>query len=141
MIALVVFRIASPRVESFLAGMEEIASGNADARIEAHGGDEARMIFERFNFMMDKVSETLKSEREEKRSLLAVVKAVDSSSDAISVTDSVNGGKYYNKRFVELFGYSAEELKSSGGHSLIYNDSRVAAEIFHSRKPWGIMGG
>ncbi len=130
-IALVIFRNASPRVEGFLAGMEEIASGNADARVKTHGGDEARMIFERFNFMMDKVSEILKTEREEKRSLLAVVKAVDSSSDAISVTDSVNGGKYYNKRFVDLFGYSAEELKSSGGHSLIYNDSKVAAEIFH----------
>jgi PAS domain S-box-containing protein len=131
LMAMVIFRTLSRRVEVFFAGMEEISSGNGDARIEAYGGDELRVIFERFNLMMDGLSETLKGEREEKRSLLAIVKAVDSLSDAISVTDSVNGGKYYNKRFIELFGYSAEELKASGGHSLIYNDSRVAAEIFH----------
>lgn len=126
-----VSRIVLPKVADFLAGMEGIGAGDTDIRIKARGGDEMRIVFERFNLMMDKVSEVLKSEREEKRSLLAVVKAVDSSSDAISVTDSVNGGKYYNRRFIELFGYSAEELKSSGGHSLIYNDSKVAAEIFH----------
>jgi PAS domain S-box-containing protein len=131
-IAVVVLRVVSRRVESLLAGIEDISSGNTDIRVEANGSPELRMIFEHFNFMMDSLSETLKKEREEKRSLLAIIKAIDSSSDAISVTDSVNGGRYYNKRFIELFGYSAEELKSSGGHSLIYNDSRKAAEIFHS---------
>jgi PAS domain S-box-containing protein len=96
------------------------------ARVVAPKGGE---IARSFNGMMEKISECLQVEVDEKRSMLAVVKAVESSSDAIAITDSKRGSVYYNKRFLETFGYSADEMSRGGGPSLLHTDSKLAAEI------------
>jgi PAS domain S-box-containing protein len=58
--------------------------------------------------------------------LLAIIKAVEGSGDAISVTDSSREGTYYNKKFTELFG---SDVDRAGNKSSLYVDPGVAAEV------------
>ncbi|HVG20094.1 MAG TPA: methyl-accepting chemotaxis protein [Blastocatellia bacterium] len=108
--------------------IEEVSGGNMAARVILPG-DDVGEIARRFNEMMEKINDCISREADEKRSMLAVVKAVDSSSDAIAITDSKRGSIYYNKRFLDIFGYSADELSRAGGPSLLYTDSKLAVEI------------
>lgn len=125
---LAVSRILASRLHDLNHAIEEVSAGNMSARVAepAYGVSE---ISRSFNVMMEKINECMSREADEKRSMHAVVKAVESSSDAIAITDSKRGSIYYNKRFLDLFGYSAADLSRAGGPSLLYADSKLALEI------------
>ena len=57
-----------------------------------------------------------------KEQLNRLVQAMDSSSDAIRITDMQGILLYQNSAFTSMFGYTAEELNRSGGIRVIYND-------------------
>jgi PAS domain S-box-containing protein len=110
--------------------IEAVSNGDMAARVVTTDGDNGLMA-RSLNEMMGRVADCLNKEADEKRSMLAVVKAVESSSDAIAITDSKRGSAYYNKRFLDTFGYSRDELSRAGGPSLLYADSRLASEILN----------
>lgn len=125
---LIAARSFSLKLGNLRKTIEEISNGNFAARValtSGETGDVARSL----NEMMENINEYLRKESEEKRSMLAVVKAVESSSDAIAITDSKRGSVYYNKRFLDIFGYSSNELNRAGGPSLLYTDVKLAADI------------
>lgn len=132
-------RSISRRLEKFNKATREAAAGNLDVRVDAPSGSTFEGLAHGFNAMMDRLSETTRSEAAQKQSLLAIIKAVESSGDAIAVVDANREDTYYNKRFIELFGYSSEELNNAATRSFLYADPRVAVEVSQtvsSGKSW-----
>ena len=68
--------------------------------------------------------------------LLRISKAVESSSDAIGISDAQGRHFYHNRAFSELFEYTPEELGVAGGGPVAYANKDVAREVFGA-----IMGG
>jgi PAS domain S-box-containing protein len=129
-VARVVFtRSISKRLEKFNSATREAAAGNLDVRVDTPTGSTFEGLAHGFNGMMDRLSETTRSEAEQKQSLLAIIKAVESSGDAIAVAAAGREKTYYNKRFTELFGYSHDELNSDTNEPLLHADPLVAREI------------
>ncbi|BAZ20021.1 multi-sensor signal transduction histidine kinase [Kalymmatonema gypsitolerans NIES-4073] len=63
-------------------------------------------------------------------SLLRFRKAIESSSNAIGMADMTRNVIYLNPAFVELFGYTLEELRDSGGPPAIYTNQAECERIF-----------
>jgi PAS domain S-box-containing protein len=62
--------------------------------------------------------------------LLRITKAVESSSDAIGMSDPYGHHFYQNRAFDKLFGYQLEELQAKEGPSIVYADKNFAHEVF-----------
>jgi PAS domain S-box-containing protein/putative nucleotidyltransferase with HDIG domain len=85
-----------------------------------------------FQIIYIDITERRKAEEE----LLIIKKAVESSSDAIGISDPRGHHFYQNKAFSNLFEYTPEELDAAGGGPAAFADKKVAREIFDA-----IMGG
>ena len=71
------------------------------------------------------------------KKLMSVMKAVESASDAIGISDALGHHFYQNKALSDLFEYAtAEELEAAGGGPAVVKDPLVAKEMFDT-----IMGG
>jgi PAS domain S-box-containing protein/putative nucleotidyltransferase with HDIG domain len=82
------------------------------------------------------------SERKKAESALRRIgKAVESSSDAIAMSDEEWHHFYHNKAFTDLFEYTAEELEAAGGPSAAYSDQGVAREVFNAIMSGGSWSG
>ena len=127
--ALVFANNITKRLDKFSRAAREASIGNLDVRVEASPGLVFEDLARSFNTMMDRMSETARSEATQKQSLLAIIKAVESSGDAIAVADSSREDIYYNKKFNELSGYDSQELNRVGNNSILYADPRVAVEV------------
>ncbi len=72
--------------------------------------------------------------------LIAIMKAVESTSDAIGISDAQGHHFYQNKALTDLFGYAtAKELDAIGGGIAVVKDPEVAKEMFEkimSGKSW-----
>ncbi|MCX6545987.1 MAG: ATP-binding protein [Acidobacteria bacterium] len=67
------------------------------------------------------------------RQLLYVTKAVESTSEAIGISDAQGRHFYQNKALSDLFGYAtAEELQAAGGGAAVVKDPAVARAVFDS---------
>jgi len=64
--------------------------------------------------------------------LALVRKAVDSTADAIALSDSEGRHIYHNKAFIDLFEYTVEDMKSAGGSPAIFAVGRIAREVLGS---------
>ncbi|MEK6409243.1 MAG: methyl-accepting chemotaxis protein [Acidobacteriota bacterium] len=126
---LVVARRITSSLEKFSHATREASAGNLDVRVDAFTSPVFEELARSFNAMMDRMSETARSEAGQKQSLLAIIKAVESSGDAIAVADSTTEGTYYNKKFTELFGYNVQELDAAASKALLYVDAGVAREV------------
>ncbi len=62
--------------------------------------------------------------------LLLVRKAVDSTSEAIGMSDPAGVHFYQNQAFTGLFGYTTGEMCAAGGPVAVYEDARIAREVF-----------
>jgi PAS domain S-box-containing protein len=72
---------------------------------------------------------TERKKAEEK--MLLISKAVDSTSDAIGISDAQGHHFYQNRALTNLFGFeTAEELDAAGGGPRVVNDPEVASEMF-----------
>ena len=69
------------------------------------------------------------AQKQAEEALLLLRKAVESSSDAIAMTDINGTSIYHNHAFINLFGYPVDELNNAGGHSIVYTDSLVVQEV------------
>jgi len=61
---------------------------------------------------------------------LIIKKAVESSSDAIGMSDPQGHHFYQNKSFTNLFEYTADELEAAGGGPVAFSSSDIAREVF-----------
>jgi two-component system cell cycle sensor histidine kinase/response regulator CckA len=69
--------------------------------------------------------------RRAEKNLIYIMKAIESTSDAIGISDSEEHHFYQNKAFSDLFGYiTAEELEAAGGGPTVVNDPEVAKAMF-----------
>jgi diguanylate cyclase (GGDEF)-like protein/PAS domain S-box-containing protein/putative nucleotidyltransferase with HDIG domain len=73
--------------------------------------------------------------------LLRINKAVESSSDAIAISDSQGHHFYHNRAFTELFGFVPEELEAAGGGAAAYASEDVAHEVFNRIMSGGSWSG
>ena len=80
------------------------------------------------NWMIDIIEHKKMEEK-----LLFIIKAVESVSDAIGISD-VNGRHFYqNKAFSDLFEYAtAEELEAAGGRAIIVKDQKTFKSSFNN---------
>jgi PAS domain S-box-containing protein len=68
-----------------------------------------------------------------------VTRVMDLSSEGIAVTDLSGNSVYYNRAFLDLYGYSAEELNSLGGAAAIFVKPEIAGEVaaaIQNGRPW-----
>ena len=73
--------------------------------------------------------------RRERLRLAYITKAVDSSGEAIGVSDAEGHHIFQNQAMSDLFGYAtAEELEAAGGGQAVVRDPEVAKEMFDSIK-------
>jgi diguanylate cyclase (GGDEF)-like protein/PAS domain S-box-containing protein/putative nucleotidyltransferase with HDIG domain len=68
--------------------------------------------------------------RKAQEELLLIRKAVQSSSDAIGMSDPQGHHFYQNESYGELFGYEVDELNALGGAPVIFKDYKIALDIF-----------
>ncbi len=61
--------------------------------------------------------------------LVRISTAVESASDAVSIGDMHAHALYHNRAFVELYGYTAEQLNEVGGPPAVFVDQAVAVEV------------
>jgi PAS domain S-box-containing protein len=73
---------------------------------------------------------TGRKQTEEK--LFRILKAVESASDAIGISDPEGCHIYQNYAFTKLFGYPVEELHSPLGPLILYADVDVGREVFET---------
>ncbi len=66
--------------------------------------------------------------------LLRIRKAIESSSDAISITDINGVFVYHNNAFTNLFGYYIEEINAMDGLSMLFVNPEVFKQILDSLK-------
>ncbi len=71
-----------------------------------------------------------------KEELFRIKRAIETTGDAIGVTDFKGGPIFHNQALTNLFEYTAQELKEAGGPTLLYGSQKVAKEVFEA-----IMGG
>ncbi|MGL5060022.1 MAG: PAS domain S-box protein, partial [Microcoleus sp.] len=62
--------------------------------------------------------------------LLRVTQAVESTSDAIGISDLQGRSIYHNQAFIARYGYTASELNNSGGIATIYPQTKELLEMF-----------
>jgi PAS domain S-box-containing protein len=76
------------------------------------------------------------------RKMLQILAALESTSDAIGMSDAQGRHLYQNKAFTELFGYgSAEELQAVGGGPAAVCDPAIAREMFDTIQSGGSWRG
>jgi len=73
--------------------------------------------------------------------LLIIKRAVESSSDAIGLSDPQGNHVYHNEAFTRLFGYSVEELHFSGGGQAIFVNKNTGKDVFDTIMSGGSWSG
>ncbi|MFH7026701.1 MAG: PAS domain S-box protein [Heteroscytonema crispum UTEX LB 1556] len=72
------------------------------------------------------ISERKAAEQE----LILLRKAMESTRDAISIADTTGKSIYHNPAFIDLLGYTAEELNAIGGSTKLYANRQEADIVF-----------
>jgi PAS domain S-box-containing protein len=90
--------------------------------------------------MMEGIVQDITERKKVEEKLLFINKAIESTSDAIGISDVQSHHFYQNKAFSDLFEYTtAEELEAAGGGITTFKDQEFAKEIFSimkSGKSW-----
>ncbi len=122
--------------ESFAAAIrnlndttEQIIEGNLSARTNISTGDEFERVSDGFNQMMSRLEAMVKDEVDQKMALLGISKAIESCGDAIFILDLTKDHYLCNKKFIEVFGYTSEQVKAGKGLSLLCQDEKRVQEI------------
>jgi hypothetical protein len=62
--------------------------------------------------------------------LLRISKAIESTSDAIGMTDMSGRSIYHNQAFINLYGYTVDQLNAAGGPAAMYAQPKIAEQVF-----------
>ncbi|MDZ8105782.1 MAG: ATP-binding protein [Nostoc sp. DedQUE12a] len=83
---------------------------------------------------LEAINKTLASEIVERKNteqaLLRISKAVESASDAIGIADVTGRSIYQNPAFIDLFGYTVDELNAAGSPVILYKNPAQAQSVF-----------
>jgi len=71
----------------------------------------------------------ISSRKQMQEKILQISKATESSSDAIAITDQDGVHVYHNKAFIDLFGYTPDQLQAVGGLKALFCDQELADEV------------
>jgi len=86
------------------------------------------------------VASDITERRQAEEKLITIMKAVESTSDAVGISDAQGRHFYQNRAYTDLYGYAtAEELQAAGGGAATVRDPAAARELFAtilSGKPW-----
>ncbi|QIZ71393.1 PAS domain S-box protein [Oxynema aestuarii] len=80
----------------------------------------------------EQLQEEIRRREQAQEALIRVTEAVESTSDAIGMSDTSGRSIYHNRAFLELFGYSVEQLNHAGGPTVLFADPKVGARVFES---------
>ncbi|MEA5551406.1 PAS domain S-box protein [Anabaena cylindrica UHCC 0172] len=86
-----------------------------------------------------KVTRDITERKLTEKSLLRLHKAIESTSDAISITDITGKAIYVNPAFVEVFDYTFSQLNNCGGLSANFTKKEIFNQIFKTvqrGEPW-----
>ena len=72
--------------------------------------------------------------KQTEETLLRITKVVESASDAIGITDANNVSIYHNPAFVDLFGYTPEQLNEIGGYLKLFKSKEKREEVVTALK-------
>ncbi|HEY9835883.1 MAG TPA: PAS domain-containing protein, partial [Vampirovibrionales bacterium] len=64
--------------------------------------------------------------------LLRIRKAIDSTGDAIAISDLTGHRIYQNSACTQLFGYTQEEMNRAGGPWMLYQDLDLSRQVFET---------
>jgi rsbT co-antagonist protein RsbR len=82
----------------------------------------------------------LEAERERNQQRMRELSAiVETTSDAIGLANLAGQTIYHNQAFIDLFGYTPEQLNAIGGPSAIYVDPNIGTQVFAAiqrGEPW-----
>lgn len=67
--------------------------------------------------------------KQTEETLLRITKVVETASDAIGITDANNASIYHNPAFINLFGYTPEELNEIGGYVKLFTNQEKLNEV------------
>ncbi len=67
-----------------------------------------------------------------KQTLLRISKAVESTSDAIDIADMASQSIYHNLAFIELYGYTVDELNRAGGPPALFTLPEIAQQVLQA---------
>jgi PAS domain S-box-containing protein len=98
----------------------------------------------RIQALLEDITERLATEKASKQmedALLRINKAVESSGEAIGMSDSQGRHFYQNKAFTEMFEYTAEELDVAGGSLVVYANKEVGHMVFDTIIGGGLWNG
>lgn len=79
----------------------------------------------------DKLQKEVSDRRRAEAELRRVTQAVESTSDAVAMTDIKGLATYHNPAFFNIFGYTLEDINSAGGLWAIFANRSLGEEIFH----------
>lgn len=79
----------------------------------------------------EKLQKEVSDRRRAESELLRVTQAVESTSDAVAMTDLKGLATYHNPAFFNIFGYTLEDINSAGGLWEIFANQTVGEEIFN----------
>jgi PAS domain S-box-containing protein len=128
-VAILLASSISGAVRKLRTATERVQGGDLDARVEIATGDELEQVGRDFNSMMCRLSEMVRSDAEQKKSLSLIREAIESSGDAIAIHDSARDAVFYNKRFTELFECESDDLEQSGGVFTLFEDADRAQQV------------
>jgi len=64
--------------------------------------------------------------------LIRISKAIESTSDAIGMADMSGRSIYHNQAFINLYGYTVDQLNATGGPAAIYTQPEIAEQVFQA---------
>lgn len=76
------------------------------------------------------VARDISEQKYTEEKLLCISKAIESTSDAIGMTDLAGQSIYHNPAFIDLFEYTVDELTAAGGPPAIYANVTDAHTVF-----------
>jgi PAS domain S-box-containing protein len=104
-----------------------LALANLNVNLEAQVQERTATLGQTNRHLENEITE--RKHAEEK--LIHIMKAVESASDAIGISDPQGHHFYQNKALSDLFGYTtAEEFEAAGGGPAVVKDPSVAKEMF-----------
>lgn len=77
-----------------------------------------------------KLQKEVSDRRRAESALLRVTQAVESTSDAVAMTDLKGMATYHNPAFVKIFGYTLDLINQAGGFAAIFADREIGEEVF-----------
>ncbi|MCP4760671.1 MAG: PAS domain S-box protein, partial [archaeon] len=82
------------------------------------------------DILIESIFQDITERKKVEDELLHIRKAVESTSDAIGLSDPQGHHFFQNQAFSDLFEYSIKELAVMGGGTALYNDENIGKEVF-----------